>query len=967
MARPLVIVFQELAAPTATPSIPDLNTVLVGPVYDLLDYPDDAASILLTSTYGRLSQVATYVPPVSGAAAVTVLDGAYPSQTAGSIVDQASVGVILRNPRVVMGTTNSAVTPRLGTHVRMVDTDRTLVTLAGTLIDFVAAGIRAGNLITLTSALGQTYDRVVASVGEPNAAGQVVSGNEIYLRLSQELPAQGATDADWDYTGNSQIRIELQLDIQPLVDADHTIITFPEPESSKLVITGGVRLLVAVTPVPTSGTPAPTTTFALRTLSYAGIYLPYRASRQDRQDLAQYTTASLVTVNSTPTVVGLGKIDSRNPLAVGVSVALQNSGTAPIYAYGVSSNDLTGHAGARESLSTRRDLYCFVPLTQDIDILAAYKTEFDAMSNPLTALQDGVTQKFRIVIGSIPLPLTTTVYSGSITGAYTQISSGTGLFRTMSMAHTGLLGVADVLPGDSVTIGLTDTPAEWQNRRGVHTVGHVNDSDGRTGSSNSVLEIIPGSSRWNSTGAPAGSSDIEIVIRAPDGTLKLSNLAVASIGGAAGRVDYEMKNPTVVGGPYSIEYAPGTSTAVSSVGFNITVRTTGATSHQQVAEAINAHPVVSTLMTASAHGVTTEIVYATVAAVDIVPAAGSCTVTISENDALYNILHDASAQFLTSGVKAGDILEFPLDPQNYSSGAYEGRLLSCVVSSVMSESRVLIANGLDDTGSAANEIPHFYARDVANRFIDVTTSATNRMSYRVRRPLSKDTQVLALATIAQSVRSKRCTITWPDVVQVSDLRNGGLRRAFPSVRELALDVPGYYVGCQVGGAIAGLPSQHGLTNLGLSGVNLLRHSQGYFTERQLTRLSDSGYFIMVQHTPGALPVCIHQLTTDAEVLESGELSVVKNVDFISKFFLDLLEPFIGVYNVTAATQNEINRAVDEGAANLRGRSLDRIGPPLISGTVTGIQVSAFDSSRIEIYFRGVIPKPLNTIAFHLVV
>ena len=58
MARPLVIVFQELAAPQATPSIPDLNTVIVGPSYDLLDYPDDAASIQLSQTYGQVDKTA---------------------------------------------------------------------------------------------------------------------------------------------------------------------------------------------------------------------------------------------------------------------------------------------------------------------------------------------------------------------------------------------------------------------------------------------------------------------------------------------------------------------------------------------------------------------------------------------------------------------------------------------------------------------------------------------------------------------------------------------------------------------------------------------------------------------------------------------------------------------------------------------------------------------------------------------
>jgi hypothetical protein len=976
LQRPLVLVFQELAAPTAAPSIPDLNTVILGPAYDLLDYPDDAASILLSSTYGQLGQTASYVPPIEGAAAVTVLDGAYPQQSPGALVDRSSVSIVLKYPQVILGTTNVAVTPTLGTSVAMSVADRTLVTLVGGTIgssDFVTAGVQAGDTITLTSFSGQTLVRTVARVGDPNASGLVPSGNEILLRLSQDMPAQGTTDGLWDYTGGGgviEMRIERALDIQGLVNSTGSIITFPDSEDNKLVITGGITLTVALRPAATVGTPSPDISLVQRRLSYSQLYLAYRAIRQNLQDLAQFTTASFVTVNNTPTINGLGKIDSRNPLAVGVSVALQNSGTAPIYAYGVPTNDLTGHASARAALSTRRDLYCFVPLAQDIDIIASYKSEFDAMANPLTALADGVIQKFRIVVGSVPLPLTSTVYSGSISGSYTAISSGTGLFRTLTIATASAKSVASVLPGDLVTIGLTDADLTWQNRRGTHVVGHVNDSYERSGSAGSIFEIVPGSIRWDSTAAAVGTSNSEIVIRSPDGTLKLSNLASLSIGNVTGQVDYVMKSPTVVGGPYTVTYGSAAALSVSIVGFAITVLvgTVGPVStHLQVAAAINAHPRISTLIQATASGVTGEVCNFPVSAQSIVPAAGSCTVTISENDALYNILYDASAQFLTAGVKSGDVLEFPLDPQDYSANAFNGRLLSYSVSSVMSETRVLIANGLDDSGNAANEIPHFFARDVSGRFISLASS-TNRMNYRVRRRLSKDDQVLSLATIAQSVRSKRCTLTWPDVVQVSDLRNGSLYRGgIPGVRTVAGDVPGYYVGCQVGGACAGLPSQHGLTNLGLSGINVLKHSQGYFTERHLTRLSEGGFFIMIQHTPGALPVCIHQLTTDATAIETGELSVVKNVDFISKFFLDLLEPFIGVYNVTAATQNTIQRTIDEGAANLKSRSLDRIGPPLISGEVSVIQVSEFDASRIEIYFRGVIPKPLNTIAFHLVV
>ena len=95
-------------------------------------------------------------------------------------------------------------------------------------------------------------------------------------------------------------------------------------------------------------------------------------------------------------------------------------------------------------------------------------------------------------------------------------------------------------------------------------------------------------------------------------------------------------------------------------------------------------------------------------------------------------------------------------------------------------------------------------------------------------------QVEALVATAQSIRSKRATLAWPDTVQVSDLRNGALPRSTASVRTLAGDVPGYYVACQIGGACAGLPAQHGLTNLGLSGVNVLQATSASATTNPST-------------------------------------------------------------------------------------------------------------------------------------
>lgn len=1079
MARPLVLIFQELASPQATPETPDLNTIIVGPAYDLFDYPDDAATILLPSTYGQLEARAGngvypgYQPPATGSDAVTVLDGGYPGQSAGSKVDHTSVKVVLRLPRVVLGSTylSASVAPVFGSSVTTTTADRTLVTITGpATTDFVAAGVQPGDRVILTSSqagVEQTVVRVVQSVGEPNGAGLVTPGNENKLRLTQQLPDAGPGQGQWTYDANGEIRIERTLPTQALLDPTNSIVTFPESGSDKLVIKGGIRLPVALTPVPTVSVPTPTTTTVTRTLSYAEIYLAYRALRQDLQEVGSVTARDIRVVGGVPTLVGLGKIDARNPLAVGVFLALQNGGTVPIYYFGVATDDAAGHAFARKALATRRDLYCFVPLTQDLNIIAAYKAEFDQMADPNFALTNGVLQKFRIVLGSVPLPTTKTIYSGSISGVAQQpTGANTNRFRTVSIAatSTGAIDVRTVLPGDSVTFGLTPSSAEWQNRRGTHTISHVNSSKNYPNPGDpSAFEIIPSSSRWDdSTGAAPG--DIELLIRAPDGTVKVANLARVDIstgsGATLGVVHYAMKNPTTVGGPYTIRYAasPGLPTVMVTItGFSITVTVNGTThTHTDIVNAVNTHPVVSSLLLASVQtgggqivdpasqatrdvipgqiGATASIVagagpgqmrvtglsgmtalsvgnYLTISGADsaanngtfliaayidantvdvvnaaavipdanngaiswterrpytsIVPEAGSCTASIVLNDDLFNRLEDSSATFLSSGVLPGDTIEFPLDPNNYGPTAFEGRVLSYKISTVQNENRLLIANGEDDTGSVAKELPHYFARDLPNRFIDNTPP--NAQHYRILRTLSQEDQILALVTVAQSVRSKRLTIVWPDQVEVADLRDGSLPRAVPTTRTLAGIQPSYYLACAVGGVIAGIPPQAGLTNGSFIGFTKLVHAQGYFTEPQLSRLSDGGLFVCVQRTPNALPECIHQLTTDPTAIEVGELSVVKNVDFLSKFFQEILESFIGQYNVLPETINEISRAISDAAEQLKSRRIARFGPPLLEGTITSIGVSEFSADRIELFFSGKVPKPLNTVAFHLVV
>jgi len=1112
--KPLITVYQEIAQPSATPVTPILATVVVGPAYDVRDYPDDAADILLTDTYGRLESGNDYSPPSTGTDAVTVLDGAYPAQSAGARVDHASVAVTLKTPRVILGSTSlgGGVAPVLGTGVTTSTSDRSLVTFNSPTANLLQAGVQPGDRVVLTSTTGQEFVGTVASVGEPNAAGLVPSGNESLLRLTAQLPAAnvaatgsitippgggaalidgetftlndgvnaatvfefnsggGVTGAhvavaftggdsqatvrtaaiaaingvggglritasphttagvislvndvpgeagnqtvsdtvadgafthtgmaggtssstQWAYDATGECRVERVLSTQRLSDPSRTFLVFPEPGSDKLTVRGGISVPVSITPARSVSAPSPSASTVQRTLSYAELYLSYVALRQDLQNLGTAVPSDEQTVNGLPVIRGVGKIDARNPLAVGLKLALNNGGNVPIRYYGVSSQDSTGYANARARLAARNDLYCFVNLTQDLNVHAAFKTAFVQQASPTYSRDKGVRQRFRIALGSIPMPTEQTVYEGSISAVSSVVGSAqTGKFRTLSIAaaSTGSApgtGAAEdidftqILPGDTVTIGLSaDATSAWQNRRGTHRVGHVNSSQDFPNTADpAALELVPGSSRWDDT-AGASADDIEVLVRAPDGTVKFSSTAASEVstggGGTLGTILYSMLLPTVVGGPYTVRYVASGSAnhtvVVTLAGFAITVTAGSLATHTEVAAAVNAHPGVSAILTATVTAGGAQVMVPAsqdpAAPAAIVPGSGVCTATVALNDALFNQLDDDSATFLQAGVKAGDLVEIPLDPNNYDPTAYSGRMLTYRVGSVQNENRLRIFNGVDDGADAAEELPHYFNRDLPGRYLDNT--APNAINYRVRRTLTSLDRALALIAIAQSVRSARLTLMWPDLVGVSELADGGLARSIASVRTLAGLVPSYYLACAVGGVIAGTPAQMGLTGGSFIGFDRLANTTDVFSEEELSLISDGGYFLCTQEVEGALPQCEHQLTTDPSALETGELSMVKNIDYLSINYSELLRGFLRQYNNIPEALGEIYRSVVDNTNLLKGQYIAKIGAPLLEGTITSLAQSEFAADTVELFFDAKIAVPLNNIGFHLVV
>ena len=989
--KPLILIFLESATPSVTPVTPDLNTVIVGPAYDVLDYEDDGSALVLSGAYGEAdANPATYSPPATlSAAALTVLDGGYPQQSAGSRVDHASVRVHFREPRVILGTTVSTYTdaPVLGAGITTSSSDRTLITLTTPAVDYLVAGLQPGDRLILRSSAGQQVVRTVASVGEPNGDGLVASGNESKLRVTQELPASGSGSTQWTYNSTGEMRVERVLPTQLLLNNLH--LAFPEPGSDKLQILGGVTLPLSITARPSVAVPSPAPSSVTRPLSYALVALSYPALPQDLPRVGRAVATDLVTVNGVPTVRSVGKVDARNPLAVGLKLALENAGQAPIFYWGVSSADSVGYANARARMASRGDLYTFVPLTQDINVIGSYKAAFEQQASPLYARDKGVLQRFRIVLGSLSLPTTETIYEGSVSGVAHAVSGAvTGRYRTFRIdnastatpAVTGVaaaaLGVASVLPGDIITFGLANgAGSDWQNRRGAHRIGHVNTSYA-SGVTDTEVEVIPGGSRWDDAAA-AASDDVEFTIATPSGVLKAwsySSVVIATgTGGTLGSIRYTRKALTLVGGPYTISYVTSgvsnANAAFSVVGFTITMTLGTTITHTQLAAAVNADPTLSAILGAAVvSGGSQAVIPASqdpAGPASIIPDSGSCTAEIDVNNALYNELEDGSASFLARNVLPGDTIEIPVDPNNYGPDAFSGRLLRYTVASVLNENRLRIANGFDDDADVARELPHFYMRDFPSRSVD--NSAPNAISFRVRRTLSDDETVVAAIARAQSVRSKRATLMFPDLVGVADLRDGSLPRATPAVRTLAGLLPSYYLACAVAGVIAGTPCQMGLTGGTFIGIDRLANSTDRFSEEQLAEVSDGGYFVCTLETEGALPECIHQLTTDPTSLETGELSVVKNLDFLAISAQATFKSFLGKFNMIPEALGAVQEGIQNLMTLLRGRYVANIGAPLQSGTITSLGPSSASADTAEAYIDVKVARPLNNLNLHLVV
>ena len=173
------------------------------------------------------------------------------------------------------------------------------------------------------------------------------------------------------------------------------------------------------------------------------------------------------------------------------------------------------------------------------------------------------------------------------------------------------------------------------------------------------------------------------------------------------------------------------------------------------------------------------------------------------------------------------------------------------------------------------------------------------------------------------------------------------------------NVPGYFLQCSVAGLGSGLPAQSGFTNITIAGITDLQHSNFYFKEEELNLMAGAGTVLFVQEAQGTTPYCRHGLTTDMSVLEYREILKVKNWDYLSYYYYDIVKSFIGVWNITPDTIQNIRQTVESASTKLLSRKLPKVGPPLLSFNIVKLEQNANSKDSIDMDIRISIVDPNN--------
>lgn len=972
--RPIVMVYQEFEDVVVAPGAPDLNVILVGPAYHIQDYPDDKTDIYAgdfvktgeTADAGCLADGSSAGQPDPGSDILDIAEP--PNHVSGGVLDSDSVQIILDDVYIDLNHGADGAGNGTSPAGAIVVGENVFISATG---DFVNKEVAPGDRLVMTNnAQPGDADYTVIKVVK-----EVVDANTIRTTTTFKTAEVALLNAGIA-TPNVLWRVEHQLDDQLVDDDYYTVLS-----NEVIVKTGPTGLLLSY-----EG--------SSWAVNYGKVYMGYRELRTDLQKVQEIDQASGI-------VSAVGRIDERNPLAAGAQVAMSNTGTG-IQVYGVGSDDLTGHQSARDGLTTRSDIYAIVPMTDALSgatwvtIIAMWKQHTYEFCDPTKS-------KFRVVIGSYdtlptekasapPSTVGSTEYVGDadvdvfvdphaatefrtagITSQHlldVTHADGTPNILTVANGETiftdgygGAKDILGVIGGKRLRVGTAwgpaSTHAALDERADYFVREAILDSEGGTPiadvdncnwTDNTVVQITkPASGAFTNVqvgdiakvtgGATAAHNDGFLVIAKTNDSIDIEMPYAADAN--TGSITVEVYRPILSANDcaytddHTITKAGAfTGAAVGDIAVFL-VNSDGATTNRGmfVVTGVTSDTLqIATDATYKLTDPTTAII--NVAIYHVKASRGVASATCRPR---YTRLRDDTASFLTT-VLPGELIEIPY-PADTDPTKWDTTVTSWPIDDVVSD-EVLDAD-LDDLEELA---PKAFKEPY-----------TDDMSYRIAITLDKAAQVTELGTITTSLSYYRCLMVWPNECYVASLQN--------ELTGQQNKQTGQYLACAVGGMVAGLPSHQGFTYIGIGGIEQIFNSNDYFTDDQLTDLRDFGWYVFVQDSEASLPYTIHEVTTDVSAYAFGEFMNVKNFDYISTYFKEIVEGFLGKWNIIPETITAITGSLNAGARYLQLRRFPKIGAPLQSAEIGLIEQSEAD--RLEVYMDITMPTVLNQIGLHL--
>ena len=122
-------------------------------------------------------------------------------------------------------------------------------------------------------------------------------------------------------------------------------------------------------------------------------------------------------------------------------------------------------------------------------------------------------------------------------------------------------------------------------------------------------------------------------------------------------------------------------------------------------------------------------------------------------------------------------------------------------------------------------------------------------------------------------------------------------------------IDGFYLAAGIAGMVGAQPPQQSFTNFPMTGYTRVIHSNDTYSENQLNIMAAGGNYIVVQDAPSTPLIARMALTTDMTSIETRTDSVVRIVDFVSKFLRTSLKNFIGRFNITQGFLDSLGHVI----------------------------------------------------------